>query len=398
MTGGTWKELVDDVATATELSQPWRSAFEDVPRIHYVPDDVFVPEPGTPRAYRTVARHTEPEAWAALVCSKAQVVTQLTPSPFDGAPTPSSSSSAPEAVARMLVLLDPAPGARVLDLGSGTGWTAALLARFGTLVVTMESDPELAAQVRARVIDCQPPVTALHGDATLGHPDAAPYDAVHVGFSVREIPGTWIGQVRPGGRLVMPFGTLFSNTGLLRLTVREDGQVAEGRFHGGAMFMWERGQRPSWAQAVTDDPERAASALDPRTVLATGASRWAVGLQVPGVTWDPVPADGDRLLRLWCTDGSWATVAVDGWNKPDGVAQSGPRHLWDEVSEAWSWWDGKGRPGRNRFGVSADRGGSCRAWLDSPRFTLPGALDSAAHTRPATPLPSGRSDSATGQR
>ncbi|WP_107090556.1 methyltransferase domain-containing protein [Streptomyces sp. WM6378] len=398
MTAVAWKELVDEVATATELPGPWRSAFEDVPRGHYVPDEVFVPEPGTPRAYRTVNRSTEPGAWEALVHSNAQVVTQLAPSPFDGGPSPSSSSSAPEAVARMLVLLDPAPGARVLDLGSGTGWTAALLARFGTVVVTMESDPELAAQVRARLIGSEATVTALHGNATLGYPNAAPYDAVHVGFSVRDIPGSWIAQVRPGGRLVMPFGTLFANTGLLCLTVREDGQAADGRFRGGVRFMWERGQRPHWAQAAAGEPERMASPVDPRTVLATGASRWAVGLQVPAVTWDPVPADGDRLLRLWCTDGSWATVTVDAWNKPDGVTQCGPRNLWDEVCAAWSWWDGQGRPGRNRFGVTAGRSGSCRAWLDSPQSPLPGALEPATRTRPAAPLLSDRPNSTTRQR
>jgi hypothetical protein len=97
-------------------------------------------------------------------------------------------------------------------------------------------------------------------------------------------------------------------------------------------------------------------------VLASAAGRWAIGLQVPGVVWDPVPARGDRLLRLWCTDGSWATVAVDGWSKPDAVAQCGPRRIWDEVCAAWGWWDRHGRPGRTRFGVRADRSGACHLW------------------------------------
>ncbi|TGB03233.1 methyltransferase domain-containing protein [Streptomyces sp. MZ04] len=371
MATNAWEQLVGEVAAAVSLPSAWRAVFEAVPRARFVPEDVFVPEPGGGRRYRRVNRSTAPQEWDELVCAKGQVITQLSSSTFDGAPVPSSSSSAPEAVASMLALLDCSPGARVLDLGSGTGWTAALLAAYGALVVTIEADPDLAQKVRANLGGCRPPVTMLCADATRGHAQGAPYDALHCAFSVRHIPGTWVGQVRPGGRIVVPFGSLFSNTGLLRLTVRANGEEAEGHFVGGVAFMWERGQRPAWSEAAADAPELSAAAGDPRAVLATGAARWAIGLQVPGVTWDPVPAGGDRLLRLWCTDGSWATVAVDAWSTADAVAQCGPRRLWDEVCAAWTWWDGHGRPARTRFGVSADRSGTCRIWLDSPLTPVP---------------------------
>ncbi|MFH8610980.1 protein-L-isoaspartate O-methyltransferase [Streptomyces sp. NPDC018029] len=365
-----WRKLVVEVAADVGLSAHWQAVLESVPREDYVLQEVFVPEAGDERRYRAVHRETAPEEWLSLVCSGEPVITQLRPSLFDGAPAPSSSSSAPATVARMLALLNPAPGERVLDLGSGTGWTAALLSAAGAHVVTVESDLELATRAQALLGGRRPPVTAVCADAVSGHAAEAPYDALHAGFAVRDrIPVAWIDQVRDGGRIVVPFGSLFANTGLARLTV-QDG-VAEGHFAGAVSFMWERSQLPRWPDPTRACAARSASAVDPREVLATGASRWAVGLQVPGVTYDPVPARGDRLLRLWGIDGSWASVAVDDWQAPQAVTQHGPRRVWDEVCAAWQWWEERGRPGRNRFGITTRRTGSCRIWVDDPASPLP---------------------------
>ncbi|MEV4868506.1 hypothetical protein [Streptomyces syringium] len=76
---------------------------------------------------------------------------------------------------------------------------------------------------------------------------------------------------------------------------------------------------------------------------------------------------GGMPMEDQCTDGSWATVAVDDRSKPGGAAQDGAHRVGDGVCAAWSWWwNQQGRPGRIRFGVSAGRHGACRVWLDAP--------------------------------
>ncbi|MCX4827044.1 hypothetical protein OG883_46255 [Streptomyces sp. NBC_01142] len=156
-----------------------------------------VREPGSARRYRAVNRREAPLEWEALVCSKESVVTQLTESLFDGSPVPSSSSSAPAAVAVMLALLEISPSARVLGLGGGTSWTAALLAASGALVTAVETDPDLAHRLRSRLEGCRPPVTVLCADAMAGHAAGAPYDALHCGFAVRGLE--LVGQARAAG-------------------------------------------------------------------------------------------------------------------------------------------------------------------------------------------------------
>ena len=118
-------------------------------------------------------------------------------------------SSQPSTVARMLRLLDVPVGAKVLDVGSGSGWTTALLAHLtgptGS-VVGVELEPELAAWGAAnvaatgsdwaRVVQARPDV--------LGLPDEAPFDRVLVSAEARELPELLVSQLAEGGRMVAP--------------------------------------------------------------------------------------------------------------------------------------------------------------------------------------------------
>jgi protein-L-isoaspartate(D-aspartate) O-methyltransferase len=120
---------------------------------------------------------------------------------------PTSSSSQPSIMAAMLERLGLHPGHRVLEIGTGTGYNAALLAALvgpaGT-VVSVEVDPETAARARTALQGSGSRVQVVVGDGRGGWPQAAPYDRMIVTASSAGVPRAWFDQLRPGGRLVLP--------------------------------------------------------------------------------------------------------------------------------------------------------------------------------------------------
>ena len=110
--------------------------------------------------------------------------------------------SQPFIVALMTDLLDVRPGDRVLEVGTGSGYQAAVLAELGVRVFSVEVVPELAASARL-ALDKQGyrSVATRVGDGALGWPEEAPFDAIVVTAAAPEIPLAPIGQLRPGGRL-----------------------------------------------------------------------------------------------------------------------------------------------------------------------------------------------------
>src|SRR3954454_23763672 len=115
--------------------------------------------------------------------------------------------SQPYMVARIAEALELRLGERVLDVGTGSGYQAAVLAELGADVVTIERIPELAEQARANLAAAgYERVGAVGGDGTLGFPDRAPYDAIAVAAAAPEMPPKLYEQLRPGGRLVVPVG------------------------------------------------------------------------------------------------------------------------------------------------------------------------------------------------
>jgi protein-L-isoaspartate(D-aspartate) O-methyltransferase len=144
-----------------------------------VPRELFVPESERSRAY----------ADAALPIGHGQTISQ------------------PYMVARIAEALSVRPGEIVLDVGTGSGYQAAVLAELGAAVVTIERIPELAEQARKNLAAAgYDGVDVRVGDGTLGVPDRAPFDAIAVAAAAPGFPETLYDQLRPRGRLVVPVG------------------------------------------------------------------------------------------------------------------------------------------------------------------------------------------------
>ena len=116
--------------------------------------------------------------------------------------------SQPFVVATICALLGLDGHERVLDVGTGSGYQAAVLAELAAEVVTIERVPELAAEARERLLEAGLPNVEIRvGDGSLGVPDRAPFDAIAVAAAAPSVPRALYEQLLDGGRLVLPRGS-----------------------------------------------------------------------------------------------------------------------------------------------------------------------------------------------
>ncbi|GGP56664.1 methyltransferase domain-containing protein [Streptomyces calvus] len=294
-----------DASGAFDADPVWREAFAAVPRHLFVPAYYAGVVGGYERRSADDPDPAARERWLRGAYEDTPLAIRLS----DGELL--SSSSQPSLMALMLAGLDVRDGHDVLEIGTGSGYNAALLAhRLGDddLVTTVDLDPELTASARRHLDAAGHHPVVVTGDGARGVPERAPFDRIIATCALPSLPRAWLAQCRPGARIVAPFAT-----GLVALTVRDAGR-AEGRFlHTPAYFVPLRG---------------------------AGRSRQ----EQPDLDGLPAAARGSDLFRF--------LLALTA-----GVLE--PR-------EAYEVWEREGRPRRERYGLTADGEGD-RAWLDDPR-------------------------------
>jgi methyltransferase of ATP-grasp peptide maturase system len=352
--------LAEKLARRGAVRSPgWRAAFERVPRHIFVPR--FEYREGQDHRVVDGAVAGQRDDWLAGVYrDEALVIRYDAVNPT----TPASSSSMPTLMAGMLEALGVEEGERVLEIGTGTGYNAALLCeRLGSeRVTTIDIDPELVRVARERLAEAGYRPAVVAGDGWAGFATNAPYDRLIATGAVHSIPRAWIEQVRPGGVIVAPV-----SRGIARVVVERDGS-AIGRFLRVPVgFMRMRGgpvpAMPSIAALVhlSDDAGAPRPVTVPADILEDDAFWFFARLAF--VPFEVRFGTGDELDRITdLADGSWARLDT----RAGLVVQGGPRRLWDQIEELYEFLDRNGRPERERFGLTVRPDGSQFVWLDSP--------------------------------
>ncbi|MCX4676961.1 ATP-grasp peptide maturase system methyltransferase [Streptomyces sp. NBC_01433] len=341
-------------------TRPWREAVEAVPRHEFLRGGFFERIDGRgPTAWAPVMSY-EP-GWLERCYEDESLVTQIAgtiaPEDLRGEimRAPTSSSTMPSLVVRMLEDLDVSEGQRVLEIGTGTGYSSALLChRLGdSLVTTVEVDEGVSARAGAALGDCGLFPYRVVGDGLEGHMGCAPYDRVIATCGVVTLPYSWIEQTRPGGSVLATVGGWMYSSELARLTVHDDG-TASGRFLGGGVsFMLARPQTPPPLGVLPDldrgDERRTLIGAD---ILGSWNERFVAQLAAARAQYVRLDRNGrTEHVLLDAEAGSWAVLWADG---SDGwaVRQGGPDRLWDAVEDHVSRWCADGSPSLERFEIN----------------------------------------------
>jgi protein-L-isoaspartate O-methyltransferase len=347
----------------------WDELITQVPRKRFIPDVIWRWESERVGNVQVpVNRHKNAPAWEELADLDAPVTIQVDYGKLDEDGSgwePTSFCPDHTVTQRMLAALIPAPGMRVLEIGTGSGWTAALMAAAGAEVTSIEIDPELAHAARGKLAGRAGNVTVITGDGEEGWPAGAPYDALIASVGTWRVLPAWVEQTRVGGRLVVPLTGDWYPPGLAVLERTNDGAV--GRLGGPAAFDVLRGQAPHRIRGVDFTipmgPGRTTD-VHPFDLLKDVAAATAIGQRVSGITQAWSAAPGSRAGTLWFyAEDSWATLStLEG--PPYQVSQAGPRRLYDEVEAGYLWWVQQGRPGIDAWRVAVDRTGQQRLYLE----------------------------------
>ena len=310
----------------------------------------------------------------------------------DGLPV--SSSSQPALMALMLDQLDLKPGHRVLEIGAGTGYNAALIAHIvgqDGLVVTVDLDEDLTEAAREHLAAAgYPQVLVRTGDGADGYQEQAPYDRIIATVALSDLPPAWLRQVAPGALIVLPFDVrgaqmlvtlgyhdghwasrAVSPCGFIRMRGALTSSTPSVLLENGAALHLPRGD-------VADPAELTRALAGPGISVPAGVTApasqvlWSLGLWLSttepaltelveeirsGAAALPYPLWHSRSFRVTCGIVGEHGIAVMTDSSEQGLSaigygEEGPE-LADRLAAQVSAWDAAGRPGTEGMHVDA---------------------------------------------
>lgn len=359
------QRLVEEIARQeTRLSPALREAFLAIPRHafldHYYQqgdgyswERIDAPSPdATPGMWQT---------WYEAIYQDEALVVQI-----DDRGRPLSSSSTPSLMARMLETLEVSVGQRVLEIGTGTGYHAALLAHLVSdtqLITTIEVDPTLASSARQRLDEVVGPGVKVHAtDGLTWISKAEAFDRIIATGSLARIPEIWIRMLAVGGILVMEWRGAFAGI-LLQLHKRADGSLIGHIVPGwDASFMplHPPDALPTRSPLFTDQPiiERATVTGDtfsPSLLTQPGLALW-LQCASPHLTLRRQYARDTNALTTYLIDAERRTsIAMQEEENGDWtIVVYGSYPLWTQISIAVQQWRALGCPTPEAYTLRVD--------------------------------------------
>lgn len=377
-----WQRRAETLAAALDVSEGWRPALEATPRHVFVPrffrndpergwcavdqsDDDYLD-----LVYRDEALITQldgdPDAWERARRDGVYLGGQVT-----------SSSSAPELMAAMLDALRVEPGMDVLEIGTGTGYNAAILChRLGdNHVTTVDTDPQLVDLARQRLADLGYRPSSATANAVVEVP-GGPYDRIIATVGVRRVPHVWLTVAKPGGLVLANLYSDLASNAIFALTVHGDG-TASGPAPIGGTFMPTRDNIMPFGFTLYDgaDGTRAKTQLPGDVLGDFGPFYLFASLILRDVQIHHFTTSSGNRPGLVGRDRSWAYEL-------NGVAiHGGPRNLWSDLEKIHDLWQRYGRPGREQLGLIVTEDQQS-LWVGSPDHVVHTEVDAVSVHRP----------------